>query len=366
MISLIHLTQLLINPGLVSFLISLAVSPLVIWIYTQKKWLDDPSTNSHIKVTHSKPTPRGGGIPIYLSLLLTTWLTLGFDKHLYGIMLGATVLVLVGIADDIFDLNPYLRLFTGIIAGLCVVGAGIGIAYITNPLGSPGSVIHLNQPQIQLHFLGETHSIWIIADLFALVWILWTANIINWSKGLDGQMPGFVSLAAIFIGLLSYRFASDYTQWPVIQLAAITAGSYLGFLVWNFFPQTIMPGYGGGSLAGFLLAVLSILSGAKIAALVLILTIPMADAVYTIFRRLLRGKSPVWGDRGHLHHRLLDVGWTKPQIAYFYWFITFVLGIATLFLNSTQKLYTIAMFTFLTGAVIIWLKFIRTQINPHL
>jgi UDP-GlcNAc:undecaprenyl-phosphate GlcNAc-1-phosphate transferase len=271
-------------------------------------------------------------------------------------LLGAFILTIIGVLDDIFDLSPYVRILTTILAALVVVAAGIGIAYFTNPFGPPGSIIHIDQPQIAFYLFGKTRSIWVIADLFAVIWILWMANIVNWSKGLDGQMPGITAIAAIFIGLLSLRYVSDVTQWPVIKLATITAGAYLGFLVWNFYPQKIMPGYGGGSLAGYLLAVLAILSVAKVATMILILAIPTADAGYTIIRRLLRGKSPVWGDRGHLHHRLLDAGWTKPQIALFYWFTTALLGFLSLQLNSTQKLFTIAMITLIIGGFLIWLK----------
>ena len=84
----------------------------------------------------------------------------------------------------------------------------------------------------------------------------------------------------------------------------------------------------------------------------------MADAAITVVRRLINKKSPVWGDRGHLHHRLLDSGWSKPQIAVFYWVSTLALGILTLQLNSTQKVFTIAMIGFITAALIFLLKLI--------
>ena len=82
-----------------------------------------------------------------------------------------------------------------------------------------------------------------------------------------------------------------------------------------------MPGYGGWTLAGYFLAVLAILSGAKVATAILVLAVPLIDAVYTVLRRLNQGQSPVWGDRGHLHHRLLDLGWGKRRIAVSYWLI---------------------------------------------
>ena len=303
---------------------------------------------------HTYPVPRGGGIPIFFSLLITILVYLGFDKHSLGIILGAFILMIVGVVDDQKDISPYWRLFWGIIAAGIVVAAGIGIAFITNPFGG---IIDLSLPQISIEFLGQTRSIWVLADVFAIIWILWSMNLVNWSKGLDGQLPGVVVVAAITIAVLSFRFTEDVTQWEVSILAAITAGSYLGFLPWNIYPQKIMPGYGGGSIAGYLLAVMAILSGAKLATMILVLGIPMIDAIYTIVRRLSQGKSPVWGDRGHFHHKLLDLGWSKLQIALFYWLATAFLGIIALQLNSQQKLFTIVLLTLLLGGVLLWLNY---------
>ena len=159
-----------------------------------------------------------------------------------------------------------------------VVSAGIGIAYISNPFGG---IINLSQPQIHFNLFGP-HSIWVIADLLAIFWIMWCMNFVGWAAGVEGQLPGFVTIAAIFIGILGLRYSTDTTQWPVIILAFIVAGAYLGFLPWNFYPQKIMPGYSGKSMAGLLLAILSILSGAKLATLIFLLGIPMLDAIFVL------------------------------------------------------------------------------------
>ncbi|MCX6732026.1 MAG: hypothetical protein NTV98_00625, partial [Candidatus Roizmanbacteria bacterium] len=173
---------------------------------------------------------------------------------------------------------------------------------------------------------------------------------INWSKGVDGQMPGFVAVAAIFLGLLSQRFiAHDVSTTNVMFFAFIVSGVFIGFLPFNFFPQMIMPGYGGGALAGFWLGVLSILSFGKIGTFVLVLAIPMIDALYTLVRRIRKGVSPFKADRGHLHHRLMELGWGKRRIAIFYWLITALLGFASLFLNGIGKLIAIVLIALLLG-----------------
>jgi UDP-GlcNAc:undecaprenyl-phosphate/decaprenyl-phosphate GlcNAc-1-phosphate transferase len=339
---------------LLSFLIALSITPLVIRWYRQRGWIDDPQSNNHLKVLHKKPVPRGGGLVVFLAICLPALLLLEVDRYLVSIMLGGLLLAIVGFLDDIYDLHPLYRLAAGLIAGLFVVGAGIGIAYVTNPFG-PG-VIHLDQPQLILNFLGRQRSIWLLADLFALIFILWNMNIVNWSKGVDGQMPGFVAIAAIFIGLLSTRFLDDPTQFNTTYLAFIVAGAFAGFLIWNWYPQKIMPGYGAGSLAGYFLSILAILSGAKLATMLMVLGVPTADAIFTILRRLRAGKSPLWGDRGHLHHKLMDVlKWGRRRIAIFYWTSSLILGVLSLYLETWGKIMVMlavitAVFLFLTWA----------------
>jgi UDP-GlcNAc:undecaprenyl-phosphate GlcNAc-1-phosphate transferase len=172
-------------------------------------------------------------------------------------------------------------------------------------------------------------------------------NIVGWSSGVDGQLPGFVAISALFIGLLGLRFSTDTTQWPVIILSLTVAGAYLGFLPWNFFPQKIMPGYSGKSLAGFFLALLSILSGAKLATLIFLLGIPMLDAVFVLVRRLANGRSPFSPGSDHLHHFLLKSGWGRRKIALIYWSFSLFLGVISLFLNSQQKFYVFIGIAFL-------------------
>ena len=118
-------------------------------------------------------------------------------------------------------------------------------------------------------------------------------------------------------------------------------------------------------MAGFLLAVLSILSGAKLATMIIVLGVPMMDALYVVARRIMAGKSPMWGDRGHLHHTLLDLGWGKRRVAIFYWLITAALGYLALHLNSREKLFTIVMLVVTMGGVLLWLKYFLAYSRRH-
>jgi len=344
--------RLIFSPLIISFFISFIITPLVILIYQKLGLVEKPHRE---KDTHTHPVPRGGGIPILMSLILTSIIFLPQDKHWWGIFGGVFLLGIMGILDDLLDLNPYLRLFGCFLAAGIVVAVGIGIAFITNPLGG---IIKLDQPRIYFNLLGKTRSIWPLADTFALFWIVFLTNIVNWAKGFDGQLPGIVAIAALTIAILAFRFSADITQWPVAILAAITAGAYLGFLPFNFYPQKIMPGYGGGAIAGFMLAVLAILSTTKVGTAIVVLGVPFIDATYSIIRRIVSGRSPVWGDRGHLHHKILDEWkWGKRKAAVFYWLVTAFLGFLALNLSSLQKFYTILMLTIIIGGLFLWFKY---------
>lgn len=352
---MLNLRSLFLLPWLVATITALLATPLVIRFANKIGIIDDPGKNRHPKVIHTYPTPRGGGISIYIALLVGCIFFLPLDKQLIGILAGATILVIMGVLDDKYNLNPYLRLFFGLLASAAPIAAGIGIAFISNPFGG---VINLSQPQISFELFGSVHTIWILSDILAILWITFLMNIVNMgAKGVDGQLSGVTVIAALTIAFLSLKFSADITQWPVIILAAITAGAYLGFLPWHIFPQKIMPGYSGSTLAGYLLAILSILSTTKVGALMVVLGIPLIDTGYTIVRRVMSHKSPVWGDRGHLHHRLLDAGLTKMQVAIFYWAVTLFLGILALNLNTANKIYTMIGIALLLGGLILWLTY---------
>lgn len=340
---------------LTAFISSLLIAPLIIKIYKNYNWLDHPEQSKHVKITHAKAVPRGGGLIVFFGILFASAFFLKLDQQLLAIILGALILTVVGVLDDIYDIHPVFRLGSGLFAALIVVGSGIGIAYISNPFGV--GVIHLDQPQISLNFFGSTKNIWVLADVFALLFIVWNMNIVNWSKGVDGQMPGFVSIALVFIGILSTRFIDDPTQFNTAFLSFIVSGAFAGLLIWNWYPQKVMPGYGAGSLAGYFLAILAILSGAKVATMFMVLGLPTADAIFTILRRIIAGKSPLWGDRGHMHHKLLDVlKWGRRRIAIFYWLSSFLLGLLSLYLTTTGKLITMLIVFILVFSFLIWAK----------
>lgn len=350
-------------PFLLAFISTLLATPLVIYIAKKFKLVDDPKKRYHPAQVHTGIIPRAGGLAIYIGLFITSLCFLPLNARTIAILVSCTLLTIVGLLDDRKDVHPMIRLGTNLVAALIVVGVGIGIPYITNPL--TGGIINLSIWTLTVPVFGM-HTIVVLADIFALLWIMWTMNIIGWSAGVDGQMPGFVTISAIVLGLLSMRFSlQDPTQSFVTTLAFITAGCFLGFLPWNFFPQKIMPGYGGKTLAGFLLALIGILSYAKVGTALLVLGIPMIDAVYTLIRRLGSKKLPVWADRGHLHHKLLDLGWGKRRIALFYWAVSAILGSIALSVTSKEKVFTLLLVTVGVGGFLLWVNFFTQFSKQH-
>jgi UDP-GlcNAc:undecaprenyl-phosphate GlcNAc-1-phosphate transferase len=349
------LTELFFFPLFTSLFISFFITKYVISFAKKFNLVDDPKKSKHPKVIHTYPVPRAGGLSIFIAVLITSILFLPLDKHIVGILLGLVVLTALGLLDDKYDLSPYKRLLIQfIVAGIPII-FGVGIAFVTLPFIGK---VDLSHPQVSFHFLGEIRSIWVLSDIFALFWIVALMNFLNMgAKGVDGQLPGVAFLASLTVAILSLNYSADITPWPVIILAAITAGAFLGFLPWNFYPQKIMPGFSGSSLAGFLLAVLSILATAKVGTLLVVLGVPLIDTSYTIIRRITSGKSPVWGDRGNLHHKLLDLGLSKKSVTIIYWVATLILAILALNLNASFKFYTIVGVASILGGFLLWLTY---------
>lgn len=195
--------------------LSFLVTPFVIKFSKKYGLIDDPRTNPHPKVIHTTPIPRGGGLAIFIAVLLAASFYLSLDKKLIGILLGGLVLTITGLLDDKYNLNPYLRLLIGFAASLFPIMSGIGIAFVSNPLGG---IIDLSHPRIAFEFFGE-HSIWLIADLFALFWITFLMNMVNMgAKGVDGQLSGVAVISALTIMFTSLKFFGDSSQTMVIIL----------------------------------------------------------------------------------------------------------------------------------------------------
>lgn len=331
------MTQIILG-FLSAFFISILSTPLTIKFAQKFKLLDDPQKRPHPAHTQDRVVPRAGGLPIFLAITISMLLYAGVTLINFQIILALTLLLVVGLLDDVLtEFKPAFRLGLQILAALIAVVSGIGIDFITNPLGG---ILYLNSYTFS-PFSG--FEINVIADIFAIIWIVWMMNMVNWSKGVDGQMPSITLVAFIIIGFLSFNFYNlgDLNQLPITIISFICAGAALGFLIFNWSPAKIFPGFSGSTILGFMIAVLSILSGAKLATALLVLLVPAVDFFYTFFRRILEKKSPLKGDSKHLHHLLLERGFSHRQISLIYAFTCATLGIISTSLNSQGKFFTI-------------------------
>ncbi|MBI2600596.1 undecaprenyl/decaprenyl-phosphate alpha-N-acetylglucosaminyl 1-phosphate transferase [Candidatus Daviesbacteria bacterium] len=341
---------------LISFLITVAATPVVIHFAKRYGLVDNPKLRPHPAHIHKTIIPRAGGLPVFIGIFVATIFFIPLTKQITGILASLTILLMVGLADDKFrDLSPYARLTGQLLAALIVVGSGIGISFITNPFGG---ILQLDPLNLSINFFNISWTLY-LADLLAVLWIVWVMNMINWSKGVDGQMPSIALIASLILGYLSFKFflEGDISQLTSAKLAFITAGASAGLLIFNWYPSKILPAFSGSTILGFLIAVLAILSGAKLATAGLVLLVPATDFIYTFWRRILQGKSPVWGDRGHLHHKLLDLGLNHQQISLFYIIGSAILGVAAITLNSKGKLFAAILVGAVVLGTILWLNF---------
>ncbi len=345
----------LIAALLISFAIMIAITPVAIKYIKKWKLVDDPSTHKHPAIIHTKPIPRGGGLPIFITLIICMVLFLPLDSIFLSVLLAGSLVVGIGLLDDKYDISPYIRFGTNIISAAIVVWSGVTIPFITNPAGGI-----LNFEQIEFT-VGSIILAIPVAEILAVIWIVWVMNMLNWSKGVDGQMPGIAAISAIIIGIAALRFGIiDESSKNTSIFAFIIAGSALGFLVYNFYPAKIFPGY-SATILGFTLGVVSILSSVKLATALLVMGIPAADALFTIARRLASKRSPFWHDKGHLHHLLLNLGMSQRTIALFYWGMSFVLGLIALTLSSKGKLFAIILVIVLVIGGILALRFLNSE-----
>ena len=173
---------------LVSFLIALLVTPGVIVLSRKMGFVDDVTERDHPANTHKGVIPRAGGLAIYIAILATSLIFLPINQIIAGVLIGGGLIVIMGLLDDYFDLSARIRLLMNILIVSLVILFGLGIPYITNPFGG---VIQLDSIVWTFEFLGEQRDFLVLANLFALIWIIAIMNFVSWSSGVDGQMPRF-------------------------------------------------------------------------------------------------------------------------------------------------------------------------------
>lgn len=312
---------------LIAFLVSFLITPVVGYFAKKMKIVDIPANyrkyTDKTKTTRIKKqiVPRAGGVAVVIPFLLLVIFYGELDKQIIAILIGIVVLTISGILDDRFELRQRHQFIAQVLAALIAVAAGISIDSIQSPFDTS---INLRLFVLPLNIASNMYSIALPADIITVIWILIMINAINWIFGIDGLGEGvsFIAfLAILFISVKSGNIVSAF-------LAAIAAGGILGFLPYNVSPSKILSGTTGEIVYGFLIATLSILGGVKVSTSVIVLIIPIIDMVWVMIGRINRhGLSNVFevfqvttqGDDTHLHHRLLKLGFSVPQVALIEW-----------------------------------------------
>lgn len=298
--------QHLIAP-LVSFLLTLGGVWFMLRLFPKWKLLDRPHEYG---ITDRKPIPYSGGVIFFLVFLVSTFAFVDITRPIAGVIFAASLVALVSFLDDRMRLSPVLRLSVQILAGVIVVFSGVKLQLINNPLGAP---IFLDS--IQFNFLGQ--QIWLLSALAIIGWLVIMMNVMNWLDGIPGLASGISTIAQFSLFILSLQQFHLVDQSALITLSSVLAASTLAFLIFDFHPPKILMGDTGSMFLGFMLGVLSILSGGKLATALLIMGFPVFDAIWVTIRRVLRGTSPLKGDHSHFHHRLLKVGLSERKALIF-------------------------------------------------
>jgi UDP-GlcNAc:undecaprenyl-phosphate GlcNAc-1-phosphate transferase len=298
---------------------SFLLTPLAMRVATASGAIDEPDAGRRV---HSRPIPRAGGAAVVLAFVavgVLAVLAIGLSRpsgpfpqlyvwggnevrrdELIALFGGSLLAAAFGFIDDRWQVRARWQFVFQIILAVVAISLGVTITFVANPFGFLGGL--LAEPTIIFAGIG--------AAIVTGLWVVGMINSINFIDGLDGLSTGIALIAALTLGVISLVSGVGSYAPMVALLCATLAGALAGFLPWNFHPARVFIGTTGVMAVGYALSVLAILGTAKVAVALLVLGVPIIDTFWIIIRRLLAGRSPFSPDRGHLHHRLLDLGLT--------------------------------------------------------
>ncbi len=321
-----------------AFLVAFAILPRLTSFARTYSLLDQPG---EFRRVHRTAVPRIGGLAMYLGFVVAIAVTVALPvdrfseevERLLLLVVGATVVVAVMFYDDVVGLDALPKL-------LLQVGAALIVIVPRFRSEQAGIIIE----QFNLPFVGTVSLPLFAAVGFTIFWIVGMMNAMNWSDGLDGLAATIALSASTVLFLHTFFWPRGNPQFTISLLAIALVGCVAGFLPSNWHPAKIIMGDTGAMFLGFALATTSIIGGAKIATALLALSVPIVDMAWVIVSRTMQRRSPLQADRGHLHHRLLDSGWSQPQIVLTYGAMTLSTGILSLLLPS-RELKLVALVT---------------------
>ena len=309
--------------SLFAFILALAISfactPAVRMLAIKIKAVDVPKDNRRM---HKVPIPRMGGLAIFAGFLVSVLFFVPLGTEFRSILIGALILVVLGIIDDIVALKPKTKFAGQIIAALIPALSGVSIHGIVNPFVP-----------------GQYSTLGIFSIPLTVIWIVGITNAVNFIDGLDGLACGVSAIATVTMFIIAVLFGETY----IALMMAALAGACLGFLPYNMNPAKIFMGDTGSMFLGYILATVSIQGLFKFYAVIsfavpfILLGLPIFDTGFAIVRRLLKGQSPLQADRGHVHHRLIDLGFDQKQSVAILYAFSALMGLTAVILARTNE-----------------------------
>lgn len=329
--------SILITIG-VAFIISFASTPIVKAFAQKVGAMDIPGEERRV---HDHPIPRMGGLAIFLGFILSVLLFADINRQMQGILLGCVIIVATGAIDDIISLNAWVKLFMQILAAVVAVLHGVEINVLANPaIWSSKEYLILGGLSIPI----------------TILWIVGITNSVNLIDGLDGLAVGVSTISSLTM-LIIALVVSDSSV--AIVLAALV-GACVGFMPYNLNPAKIFMGDTGALLLGYVLATMSILGLFKFYAVVsfavplLAVAVPLFDTVFAFCRRLIKGQSPFHADRGHFHHRLIDMGLNQKQAVAVLYSISGILGLAAVLITTSGEIKALILILGFCFCAFLW------------
>lgn len=313
----------LIAGGIISFI----TTPLA-RLFAQKVGAVDVPKDS--RRVHKHPIPRMGGLAIFLGFVLSVVLFAQIDTQMRGILLGTIIIVVIGVVDDITPLPALVKLVVQVAAALVAVAFGVRIQFLANPIWWSENMY------IDLSFLSIPVTV---------IWIVGLTNAVNLIDGLDGLAVGVSAIASIAMMTISLAMG----QWNTAIILAALVGACFGFMPYNLNPARIFMGDTGALMLGYVMACISVTGLLKFYAIVsfivplLALGLPIFDTAFAIIRRVAHGQNPMSPDRGHFHHRLIDMGLSQKQAVALLYAISAILGFAAVLIATSGEMRAIVL-----------------------
>jgi len=305
-----------------ALVMSFAATP-VIKAFAQKVGaMDIPDDDRRV---HDHPIPRLGGLAIFIAFILSVVLFADISKQVSGILLGAILVVAIGAVDDVVSLKAWVKFIFQIIAAVIAVMHDVVIQVIMNP---------------NVFSNVDTLNLGPFAIPVTIIWIVAITNSVNLIDGLDGLAVGVSTISSVMMLVIALLVADA----NMAVILASLAGACIGFMPYNLNPAKIFMGDTGALLLGYVLSTVSIIGLFKFYAVVsfavpfLVLAVPLFDTVFAFFRRLLKGQNPMKPDRGHFHHRLIDMGLNQKQAVAILYSISMLLGLAAVVMTTSGEL----------------------------